>query len=68
MASSAAMLYSSDESQSTSAERLLATLDGLSIEVAYQTARAEIERTTQFWDWDEDVELVGLARIILSAT
>ena len=64
MASSAAMLYSSDESQSTGAERLLAKLDSLSIEDAYQTARAEIERTAQFWDWDEDVELVGLAKIV----
>ena len=64
MASSAAMLYSSDESQLTGAERLLAKLDSLSIEDAYQTARAEIERTAQFWDWDEDVELVGLAKIV----
>jgi hypothetical protein len=64
MASSAARLYSSDESKSSSAESLLAGLDNLSIEDAYQTARAEIERTTQFWDWDEDVELVGLAKIV----
>jgi superfamily II DNA or RNA helicase len=64
MASGAAKLYSSDESPSTNAERLLAGLDSLPIQDAYQTARAEIERTAQFWDWDEDVELVGLAKVV----
>jgi superfamily II DNA or RNA helicase len=64
MASSAATLYSKDDLQSLHTERLLSELDNLTIEHAYQAARVEIERTTQFWDWDEDVELVGLAKVV----
>jgi superfamily II DNA or RNA helicase len=66
MASSSATLYSKDDLQSLHTERLLSELDSLTIEDAYQVARAEIERKIQFWDWDEDVELVGLAKVVPS--
>ena len=65
MASSAAMFYSEDELRSDETERLLSELDKLKLEDAYQVARAEIERTAQIWDWDEDVELVGLAKLVV---
>jgi hypothetical protein len=27
-------------------------------------AKAHVERTAQLWDWDEDVELIGVARVV----
>ena len=34
------------------------------IESAYHLAKSEIERRVKLWDWDEDVDLVGLAKLI----
>ena len=31
---------------------------------AYQLARAALEKQEEFWDWDEDVELIGVARVV----
>ena len=48
------------------ADGLLSALDGLGIDAAYQVARTEVERKAQFWDWDEDVELIGLAKVVVT--
>jgi superfamily II DNA or RNA helicase len=65
MAFSGAQLYSNPELQSVETDRLLCELENLKLEEAYQAARAEVERTAQIWDWDEDVELIGLAKLVL---
>jgi hypothetical protein len=64
LASLAAGNYSKDEFPSRPAERLLTELDEIGIDRAYKYAQAEIERKAQFWDWDEDVELIGLAKVV----
>ena len=33
-------------------------------EEAFQCAKAHVERTAQLWDWEEDVELIGAARVV----
>jgi hypothetical protein len=42
----------------------LGWLDKMDVEEAFQYARDHIERTVQLWDWDEDVELIGVARVV----
>jgi hypothetical protein len=42
----------------------LDSLDKMDVEEAYQHAKDHVERTAQLWDWDEDVELIGVARVV----
>jgi hypothetical protein len=37
----------------------------VSIESAYQVAKAQIERSVELWDWDEDVDLIGLSKLVI---
>lgn len=37
----------------------------VAIENGYQKAKSYLEQQLEFWDWDEDVDLVGLARLIM---
>jgi hypothetical protein len=32
---------------------------------AYQLAKRHLEEKVQLWDWDEDVELIGVARVAI---
>jgi hypothetical protein len=59
----AASCYSNDDAPSVKTATLLSALDGLGLEAAYQSARAAIEKKAAFWDWDEDVDLIGLAKV-----
>jgi hypothetical protein len=64
LSSLAASHYSENESPSPKAERALDALDKMDVEEAFQHAKDHIERTAQLWDWDEDVELIGVARVV----
>ena len=64
LAAGAASGYSQDDALPSRAGGLLSALDDLGIDKAYQVAKTEIERKAQFWDWDEDVELIGLAKVV----
>jgi len=65
LAACTASSYSKDDSLPSRADGLLSVLDELGIDTAYQVAKTEIERKAQFWDWDEDVELIGLAKVVV---
>jgi superfamily II DNA or RNA helicase len=65
LASSTAASYSKDNPMSPRVERALCTLDGLGVTAAYQLARAEMERLAQFWDCYEDVDLTGVAKVVV---
>lgn len=65
MASLAAENYSTDASLPSRAERLLSELEALGIESAYDLAKAELERKAQLWDWDEDVDLIGVGKVAI---
>jgi hypothetical protein len=63
LASCAASTYTKDGSLSAQAERLVSRLESIGIDTAYKLARAEIQREVEFWDWDEDVDLIGVAKV-----
>ena len=60
----AASSYSENESFSPQIERALDSLDKIDVEEAFQHAKEHVERNAQLWDWDEDVELIGVARVV----
>jgi len=64
LSSLAASSYSENESLSPQAERALDSLDKMDAEEAYQHAKNHVERNAQLWDWEEDVELIGVARVV----
>jgi superfamily II DNA or RNA helicase len=42
----------------------LRDLESLDVDAAYDIARAALEKRAQLWDWDEDVDLIGVAKVI----
>lgn len=68
LSSLAAKSYSVDRARPAEAERLFFELDRLRIDHAFELAKAEIERQVQLWDWDEDVDLIGVARIFVAGS
>jgi superfamily II DNA or RNA helicase len=69
LAACAAEGYSNDGVIPPQAQGVLSALDNLGIGCAYDLAKAEIQRKAQFWDWDEDVDLIGAAKVaFVSAT
>lgn len=40
-------------------------LESLDLDDAYELAKAALEKRAQFWDWDEDVDLIGMAKLIV---
>jgi len=39
-------------------------LDRLSIEQAFEIAKAHVQERTRLWDWEEDVDLIGVAKVV----
>jgi hypothetical protein len=64
LSSLAASRYSENDSPSAQIEQTLDSLDKMDVEEAFQYAKAHVERTAQLWDWEEDVELIGVARVV----
>lgn len=63
LAACAAATYSQDGPIPPQVEHLLCALDSIGAKAAYERAKAEIQREAEFWDWEEDVDLIGLARV-----
>lgn len=42
----------------------LDSLERFGLEKAFAAARAHLEQRVQLWDWDEEVDLIGVARIV----
>jgi len=68
LSSLAASRYSDSESLSPQIERALDLLGKTDVEEAYQHAKNYVEQNAQLWDWDEDVELIGVARVVTLST
>lgn len=62
----AASRYSVD-TDSVSFSNVLRKLNTLDIGSAYQVAKNYLENRVDLWDWDEDVDLLGLAKIVAVA-
>jgi len=67
LATIAASSYSTEVTFSAQASLLLSDLENLCFESAYHLAKAEIEHKAEFWDWNEDVDLIGLAKIVVTS-
>ena len=65
IASLAAENYSADGSLSSPADRLFRELEAMEIESAYDLAKAEVERKAQLWDWEEEVDLIGVGKVAI---
>ncbi len=39
-------------------------LESIDVDNAFQVAKATLEKRAQFWDWGEDVDLIGVATIV----
>jgi superfamily II DNA or RNA helicase len=67
MASWAASRYSKEGPIPPQAQKLLRDLDNLPFDQAYKLAREHLEGQVQLWDWEEDVDLIGVARTAFQA-
>jgi hypothetical protein len=65
MAELAVREFSLPAAPDDTAMEALRHLDSLDLDNAYQLAKACLEKRAQFWDWDEDVELIGVAKLII---
>jgi hypothetical protein len=50
--------------EANAALRSIVRRDTGEIDHAYELAKAEVERRVELWDWDEDVDLIGVARVV----
>ena len=67
MASWAASRYSKEGPIPPQAQKLLRDLDNLPFHQAYKLAKEHLEGQVQLWDWEEDVDLIGVARTAFQA-
>jgi hypothetical protein len=64
LASWAASRYSKDGTLSPPTQRLIQDLEALPLDASYQVAKERLETQLQLWDWEEDVDLIGVAKVI----
>ncbi len=50
----------SDQATSTELERL----DVIGVDGAFEVAKAHLEGRTKLWDWDEEVDVIGVAKVV----
>ncbi|MGH9866414.1 MAG: helicase-related protein, partial [Candidatus Acidiferrales bacterium] len=60
----AAREYSCEDGEDPNSARVLRELNRLSVEQAFETAKACLQDKTCLWDWDEDVDLIGVAKAV----
>jgi len=65
LAEIAARQFSQEDGMPASASPTLHELDSLDLDNAYQIAKAALEKQAEFWDWDEDVDLIGVAKLLV---
>jgi superfamily II DNA or RNA helicase len=64
MAELAASEFSLPDGPDDAALEALRHLESLDLDKAYQSAKAALEKRAQFWDWDEDVDLIGVVKLV----
>jgi len=67
LASWAASEYSKEGPFPPQAQRQLRDLESLPLEEAYRIAKHNLEGRVRLWDWDEDVDLIGVANLVAVA-
>jgi len=56
--------YSCEYGDDSNGADVLKGLDLLSIEQAFEIAKTHLQEKTRLWDWDEDVDLIGVAKVV----
>lgn len=64
----AASLYSKEGPLSPQTQRSARDLEGLQFDRAYEVAKQQLEAQVRLWDWEEDVELIGVAKVAALST
>ncbi len=64
LAEMAARQFSEQGDPPATASSTLHQLESLGLDNAHQLAKAALEKQAEFWDWDEDVELIGVAKVV----
>jgi hypothetical protein len=59
----AASRYSKEGPLSPQTQRLARDLESLPFDRAYELAKQQLEAQVRLWDWEEDVELIGVAKV-----
>src|SRR5207245_6300920 len=67
LAQVAASQFGVDGDMPADSSAALDELEALGLDQAFLLAKAALEKRAQFWDWDEDVELIGLAKLVVIA-
>jgi hypothetical protein len=67
LAKPAASVYSNAENSDQASSPALCELDSLGVDAAFESAKAYLEKQTKLWDWDEEVDLIGLAKVIFKS-
>jgi hypothetical protein len=64
LAKISASAYTTDGAFDETRSALLNELQSISVDSAFQSAKAHLEKQTKLWDWDEEVDLIGLAKVV----
>jgi superfamily II DNA or RNA helicase len=64
LAEIAASTFSVEGDLPPAASSALRKLQPLGLHNAYQSAKIYLETQTELWDWDEDVDLIGVAKLV----
>jgi superfamily II DNA/RNA helicase len=64
LAEIAASTFSVEGDLPPAASSALRKLQPLGLHNAYQSAKTYLETQTELWDWDEDVDLIGVAKLV----
>jgi len=64
LAKIAAGSYSEELELDQAALRALERLDAIGVDAAFEVAKARLEGQTKLWDWDEEVDVIGVANVV----
>lgn len=64
LSGAAANAFSLENDLPAEASSALRKLESLDLDSAYQIAKIHLETKAALWDWDEDVELIGVAKLV----
>lgn len=64
LADLAATSYSSDASSDQRTSDALKKLESIGVDTAFQSAKTYLEKRTKLWDWDKEVDLIGVAKVV----
>jgi SNF2 family DNA or RNA helicase len=67
LAELAATSYSLEGTADQRAAEVLKKLGSIGVDAAFESARTHLEKRTKLWDWDEEVDLIGVAKVAFLA-